>query len=189
MPASDLVITARFETNKYNIVYKVDGSVYKEESYDYGSEITLLSEPTKVGYTFSGWEPSVIPELMPSKDIEINGSFIINKYEVVFKDYDGSVLKSELVEHGSGASAPSTPNNKEGHHFVSWNKAYTNVKENIEVIAIYEINKYEVVFKDYDGSVLKSELVEHGSGASAPNDPSRIGYTFIGWDKDYSEIL
>lgn len=49
-------------------------------------------------------------------------------------------------------------------------------------------NKYTVVFKDYDGEVLKTEEVESGKSATAPDAPSREGYVFAGWDKEFSNI-
>ena len=47
---------------------------------------------------------------------------------------------------------------------------------------------YIVTFKDHDGTVLKTETVEAGKAATAPADPTREGYEFIGWDKDFSNI-
>lgn len=37
---------------------------------------------------------------------------------------------------------------------------------------------YSVVFKDYDGTVLKTQNVESGKSATAPANPSREGYAF-----------
>lgn len=48
--------------------------------------------------------------------------------------------------------------------------------------------KLTVVFKDYDGTVLKTQEVNSGDSATAPADPFRDGYVFAGWDKDYSKI-
>lgn len=46
-----------------------------------------------------------------------------------------------------------------------------------------------VTFLDYNDTVLKTETVEHGNGATAPTNPSRSGYNFVGWDKDFSNII
>jgi uncharacterized protein (TIGR02145 family) len=48
--------------------------------------------------------------------------------------------------------------------------------------------QYTVTFLDHDGSTLKTETVEHGTAATPPPDPARVGYTFTGWDKDISNI-
>lgn len=45
-----------------------------------------------------------------------------------------------------------------------------------------------VTFKDWDGTILKSEQVEEGHAATAPADPTRDGYIFTGWDTDFSNV-
>lgn len=51
-----------------------------------------------------------------------------------------------------------------------------------------EVVTYTVVFKDIDGNVLKTEEVEENKAASAPDVEDGYGYTFIGWDKDFSKV-
>ena len=60
---------------KYNLTYKVDGDVYTTEKVAETTPLTPIDEPTKVGYTFSGW--SEIPETMPNHDVEITGRFYL----------------------------------------------------------------------------------------------------------------
>ena len=48
--------------------------------------------------------------------------------------------------------------------------------------------KYTVIFKNWDGTVLKTETVKEGSSATAPDDPTRDGYVFTGWDIDFSNV-
>ena len=47
---------------------------------------------------------------------------------------------------------------------------------------------YTVTFVDWNGTVLKTQTVEEGSSATAPSNPSRDGYNFTGWDKDFSNV-
>jgi uncharacterized repeat protein (TIGR02543 family) len=47
---------------------------------------------------------------------------------------------------------------------------------------------YTVTFADGQGKTLKTEKVESGKAATAPADPKRSGYTFAGWDKDFSKV-
>jgi hypothetical protein len=50
------------------------------------------------------------------------------------------------------------------------------------------VYKYTVTFVDWDGKVLSTQNVEHGKSAVAPPKPSREGYTFTGWDIDFSNV-
>jgi uncharacterized repeat protein (TIGR02543 family) len=48
---------------------------------------------------------------------------------------------------------------------------------------------YVVEFHDYDGTVLKTESVGEGNDAVPPTpDPTRTGYTFVGWDTNYTNV-
>jgi hypothetical protein len=47
---------------------------------------------------------------------------------------------------------------------------------------------YTVTFQDWDGTILKTEQVEQGQSATAPTNPTREGYTFIGWDTDFTNV-
>ena len=47
---------------------------------------------------------------------------------------------------------------------------------------------YTVVFKDIDGNILKTEEVEENKSATAPEVEDDFGYTFIGWDKEFSNV-
>ena len=75
MPANDVVVTGSFSVNSYTLTYKVDGEDYKTAIIVYGSPLTPETEPTKEGYTFTGW--SEIPETMPAKDVVITGNFYL----------------------------------------------------------------------------------------------------------------
>ena len=47
---------------------------------------------------------------------------------------------------------------------------------------------HTVIFKDYNGTVLKTQQVEHGKAAEAPKVPTRKYYTFAGWDKAFDKV-
>ncbi|MBQ4167944.1 MAG: InlB B-repeat-containing protein, partial [Clostridia bacterium] len=69
-----------------------------------------------------------------------------------------------------------------------WDVAFNNVTSNLVVTAQYQINTYTVTFKDWDGTVLKTQTVNYGGAATAPADPTREGYTFIGWDVAFNNV-
>ena len=110
-------------------------------------------------------------------------------FTVTFQDWNGIVLKTEQVEQGKSATAPANPT-REGYTFTGWNKDFSNVQSDLTITAQYKknITYFTVTFLDWDGTMLKTEQVEQGHGATAPADPTRKGYTFIGWDKDFSNV-
>ena len=58
-------------------------------------------------------------------------------YTVTFVDWNGTVLKTQTVEEGSSATAPSNPT-RDGYTFIGWSESYTNVTSNLTIMAQYE---------------------------------------------------
>ncbi|MCL1858167.1 MAG: InlB B-repeat-containing protein [Oscillospiraceae bacterium] len=118
----------------------------------------------------------------------------IIEYTVKFVDgYSDSdngddLIKTETVEYGSGAAAPEDDPEREGYTFKGWDKTFNYITGDLIVTALWEINQYTVEFVDENGTVYKTETVDHGSDATAPHDPEREGYTFKGWDKTFDNI-
>ena len=147
-------------------------------------------------YTFNGVNKS-IPLYVPAASMDAYQTADVWRdftnihtgtyYNVVFVDWDGTTLKSVQVEHRQAATAPKNPSRK-GYTFVGWDKDFCNVTSDLTVTALYTINKYLVKFVDWDNTELKSETVEYGKSATAPANPSRDGYTFIGWDKEFTHV-
>ena len=78
----------------HTVTYIVDGTTYQTETYAEGAAITPLAEPTKEGYTFSGW--SEIPAVMGTEDITVNGTFTENAVPVTDPDTDISQLDNTI---------------------------------------------------------------------------------------------
>ena len=119
MPAEDVVIDGSFVVNTYAITYKVDGEVWATDSVAFGSELVLRDEPTKEGYTFSGW--SEAPVTMPASDITIEGSFVVNYYTVTYI-VDGEIFATDSIAYGSELILRDEPS-KEGYTFSGWSEA------------------------------------------------------------------
>lgn len=58
-----------------------------------------------------------------------------------------------------------------------------------ESVKVNEKEIFTVTFKDYDGTVLKTEKVLQGKAATRPPEPQRDGYAFTGWDKSVLQIF
>jgi len=138
-------------------------------------------QPTKEGYTFKDWSIDY-----SNGKLTVEPLFEINKYTVTFVNWDGAVLSEQIIEHGSGAVAPANPQ-RIGHTFTGWSVGFSNITGNLTVTALFEINKYTVIFMN-EGVVFNSQTVNYGSAATDPGVPVKLNYTFTGWNVDYSNI-
>ena len=183
MPANDVTVKGSFTVNSYNLTYIVDEEVYKTYEVKYGSTISPEEDPTKTGYTFSGW--SEFPSTMPAKDITITGSFIINKYKLTYL-VDGIEYKSLEVEYNAPISPEAEPA-KEGHTFSGWSETPgTMPANNVTITGTFTINKYLVTYI-IDGETFTTEYVEYASTITPPSVPEREGYSFA-WN-EYPETM
>lgn len=116
---------------------------------------------------------------------------------VNFDTQEGEALSPQKFYLGESYKNLPTPV-REGYTFLGWfedvNKTILVTNDSIvdpEVLILYakwQIIEYTVRFLDYDGSELKTEQVPHGGSATPPSNPSRVGYTFTSWDKEYTAI-
>ena len=120
-----------------------------------------------------------------SNDLVVN--LTVPSYTVRFLDWDGSVLSSSTVDWGSAAVAPSAPR-RERYTFEGWDADFSEVTADLDVTAVYAINTFTVRFLDWDGTELSSQSVERDAAAVAPSVPGRDGYSFTGWDTDFSAV-
>ena len=103
----------------------------------------------------------------------------------------GETLLEEKIKTGASGNPPELSYGSDfdaQYDFIGWDSNYTSIYDDCYIRAKYELKTFTVNFEDYDGTVLKTETVGYGYGATAPESPSRDGYIFDGWDKDYSYI-
>ena len=86
---------------------------------------------------------------------------------------------------GTAITVPADPT-REGYTFIGWDKAIptTVPAENMTVTAQWEINQYTITFDTAGGSEIAPITQDYGTAITAPADPTREGYTFIGWDME-----
>ncbi|MBP3896015.1 MAG: InlB B-repeat-containing protein [Mogibacterium sp.] len=138
------------------------------------------------------------------------------KYRVTF-DSDGGTPEKTIMtfEEGDKLAFPEKNPTKEGYTFKGWwtapddqgSQVTTNdkVKGKMTLYAHWtknekkpdppkptpdppKVEKFEVTFTDGNGNNLSVQEIEKGKSATAPDDPTRPGYDFAGWDKDFSKI-
>jgi len=136
-------VTANFTVQlPVYIVTFVDGlgnNIGAPQTIEHGSDATPPTAPTRVTHDFTGWSGNYTNV---TGDRTITALWSIKTYTVKFIDWNGEILKTQTVNHGAGATAPSSPNSKADGHFVNWDRAFNNVTGNLDVTAVYENHTY-----------------------------------------------
>ena len=184
MPAENMTVTAQWEINQYTITFDTaGGSTVAPITQDYGTAITAPANPTREGYTFIGWDKA-IPATMPAENMTITAKWKVNSYTITFDTAGGSTVAPITQDYGTNITAPAAPT-KEGYTFIGWDKAIpaTMPAENVTITAKWKVNQYTITFDTAGGSTVAPITQDYGTAITAPADPTREGYTFIGWDK------
>jgi len=179
-----------WNTNKYTITFDTNGgSEIAPITQDYGTEITAPDNPTRKGYTFKGWDKE-IPKTMPAENITVKAQWEINQYTIAFDTNGGSDIAPITQDYGTEITAPDNPTRK-GYAFRGWDKEIpeTMPAGNITVKAQWEINQYTITFDTNGGSEIAPITQDYGTEITAPDNPTRKGYTFRGWDKEIPETM
>ena len=186
-------INAAYHTTIYANGGEVYGGVYLNQS----SKITCLAEDNGItafkGKTVIGGTSSVYPSHVDwglfygGLDIYGNTTGVI----VTYKDGDSEYAK-QVLPSGTLATRPDAPAATPGYTFGGWNKAdgtawdYASdkVTDNITLYAKWAANTYTITFDTAGGSEIAPITQDYGTVITAPEAPTREGYTFIGWDKE-----
>ena len=190
MPADNITVKAQWEINQYTIAFDTNGgSEITPITQDYGTEITAPDNPTRKGYTFKGWDKE-IPETMPAENITVKAQWEINQYTIAFDTNGGSEIAPITQDYGTEITAPDNPTRK-GYTFKGWDKEIpeTMPAENMTVKAQWKINQYTITFDTNGGSEIAPITQDYGTEITAPDNPTRKGYTFKGWDKEIPETM
>ena len=200
----NVIYTAQYsqETSKFIVVWKnYDGTVLKTETDllyqampEYVGQTPTREKDAQYTYTFNGWSPTIS---QISDDIVYTAQYstTLNKYTVTWKNYDGTVLETDTeVPYGTIPSYNGNTPTKEKdaqytYSFNGWDKTVGSVVGDITYTARYNntINKYTITWKNYDGTILKTDSVAYGSKPSytgtTPTKQGDVqyGYIFDGW--------
>lgn len=103
------VVKIFYTRNSYLLTYKdsLSAGVYASQTYKYGAAVTAIADPTKTGYTFTGWSPAV-PDTMPAEARTVYAQWRKNTPDTVVFDpnnINGKTLAAKSLTVYSG-SAP-----------------------------------------------------------------------------------
>ena len=173
------------------VTYKDGDSEYAKQVLPSGTLATRPDAPAATpGYTFGGWNKADGTAWDYASDkvtdnITLYAKWAANTYTITFDTAGGSEIAPITQDYGTVITAPEAPT-REGYTFKGWDKEIpeTMPAENITVKAQWEINQYTIAFDTAGGSEIASITQDYGTAITAPADPTREGYTFIGWDTE-----
>ena len=165
---------------------------------------TLLepAAPAKANKKFERWEPQVpfgpVSGLTgENKTIQVTAKYT-EVYYVFFVDHNGRVVKTKEAADGDKVTTADVQFPVETDHAITgWytDAAFTNPvtmvtidKANVTLYAKVEAGHW-LTFDSKGGSYVAPVFVPNGKTAAKPDDPTRPGYTFDGWDFDFTKEL
>ena len=178
-------------------IYANGGEVYGGVHLNQTCKITCLAEDNGItafkGKTVIGGTSSVNPSHV-DWGLFYGGLYIYGNTTgviVTYKDGDSEYAK-QVLPSGTLATRPDAPAATPGYTFGGWNKAdgtawdYASdkVTDNITLYAKWAANTYTITFDTAGGSEIAPITQDCGTVITAPEAPTREGYTFIGWDKE-----
>lgn len=178
-------------------------SAYFPIGSDLNGYVSASDKPSdeQYDYYFAGWDK---PLSNVTEDLEVRPVYEsrVRTFTVTF-NVDGVTIKTESVEYGKAATAPSQQAIQAAlpvvkgsiYSFAGWDKDFSCVKSDIKVNAdiTREYATYTVTFNYGDG-LSETQTVRYGEDAVAPtNENGKLNktptentdYLFVGWDNNY----
>ena len=179
----------------HSATFLVDGAAYGDvNSYAEGEQIVAPADPSKTGYTFTGWDPAV--GTMGNADMTFNAKFEAKTYNVKFMN--GEVQHdANTVKYDGAYTLPAAPT-KDGYTFAGWVDAEGNAMPathttdgDVTFYAKWATSAFDAKFylDAAKTALYDTKSVEFGAAITAPAAPSKTGYTFKGWSLDGSTVL
>ena len=122
-----------------------------------------------------------------SPGAQITGE-VIGTYTVTFLS-DGESIAPSQIRANAPAARPADPT-KEGHTFTGWYKGEEKwnfadaVTEALTLTAKWTANRYTITFDTAGGSEIAPITQDYGTAVTAPENPTKTGYTFAGWNRE-----
>ena len=191
------VLKVYYARNQYTITFDANGGVLddgnetKADTYLYGTTVTAPADPTKTGYSFDCWLPTVYGVV--TDDVTYVAQWEVNEYTITFGDTGDTVIDPITQDYGTAIETPENPV-KEGYDFAGWDKEIpdTMPAENVTINATWTPKECKALFFESVDETEPSffETVTFGEQINDPFiKPSKAGYTFAGWSTDGENVL
>ncbi len=197
MPDHDVTFVAQWTVKQFTITFDyAGGTLDGQNSYtitaDYGSAVTAPGNPLKEKYTFKGWTrggvDSDIVSVMPAYDVTYTAKWQINESTITYLN-DGAQYATRKGNVGDAVDKPENPV-KKGYTFKGWSANHDVFpNENVTVEAVWQVNRYNLVYIFNNGSGNTTEPHDYGSTIVPIENPTKLGYDFDGWKPALPETM
>ena len=206
-PTADTIkCSAKWIADTYTVTFdSTGGGEVTTKTIDvlYGEQLGDMPVPIRTGYFFRGWYDAPVEgkcygnsdgkgtsRYDKTENCTLYAQWEINRYTITFDTAGGSEIAPITQDYDTAITAPADPT-REGYTFIGWDTEIptTMPAENMTVTAQWEINRYTITFDTAGGSEIASITQDYGTAITTPADPTREGYTFIGWDREIPETM
>ena len=181
---------AALELMTYNAIFNIDGVEYAKVPTKVGEQIVAPADPTKEGYTFAGWRPSV--GVMGTADATFeavftaagNTAYTVNTY-VMGTDGVYGEPTSDTLTGTTGSTATFVPETREGFTVDNEQSVLSGeiaADGSLVLKVFYSRNQYTLTAEGV------AYTFYYGAAVSVA-DPVKEHYTFAGWDPALPETM
>ncbi len=200
MPAENIILYAKWNTNKYTITFESNGgSNVSPITQIYNGEIQEPVAPTRDGHIFEGWyydaeleDYFTFFDYMPACDFTLYAKWTAIFGTITFESNGGSSVPPITQIYTTLVTAPVNPTRK-GYDFKGWycDESLTNIytfsnmpNYKITLYAKWSAKKNTVIFESNGGTLIPTQNdILTGTVIELPT-PNRDGYQFEGWYLD-----
>ena len=181
-----LVLKVYYSRNQYKLT--VDGNV---TNVYYGAAISVSEPAAREGYTFAGWDRDV-PETMPASDVTLVSQW--NENDADYTAYNAAKAAAEAKQAEANFDKTYTAESRQaladalakdvsGRKYTQQGEVDAAAKAINDAVTALELMTYKATFY-VDGAEYKVVTAKVGEAIAKPEDPSKIGYVFTGWDPE-----
>lgn len=179
-----LVLKVYYSRNQYKLT--VDGNV---TNVYYGAAISVSEPAAREGYTFAGWDRDV-PETMPASDVTLVSQW--NENDADYTAYNAAKAAAEAKQAEANFDKTYTAESRQaladalakdvsGRKYTQQGEVDAAAKAINDAVTALELMTYKATFY-VDGAEYKVVTAKVGEAIAKPDDPSKTGYVFTGWD-------
>ena len=181
-----LVLKVYYSRNQYKLT--VDGNV---TNVYYGAAISVSEPAAREGYTFAGWDRDV-PETMPASDVTLVSQW--NENDADYTAYNAAKAAAEAKQAEANFDKTYTAESRQaladalakdvsGKKYTQQGEVDAAAKAINDAVTALELMTYKATFY-VDGAEYKVVTAKVGEAIAKPEDPSKTGYVFTGWDPE-----